>query len=448
MSAIVTRLIATGLLLVAANVAVADAQPPGQSESTNRYVDDAHGLTIDDLVALALEKAPSILASRARVEVARGDLVQAGLRPNPSASFEWRDEVGGVDNQSLVGMSWPLDLTRRDGRTNVARQQVVGAERIESDRERELAATVRRQAGHLLAAVRQLAVRESLSNAARQTRDLLAARAESGAGPPLDRDVGEVEWRRAEADLARQRAETDVALAELKALVGLPPESSLLLREGLEAMVGRGPVAGVPIELDAAAIARAMNTRPDVQAAESQIALAIARTDLLRREARPEVSVVGSYMRMDAGFPQFGLTAAGEPVPIRDVFHNVSFGAMVTVPWRNRQQGAIAASTAAETAARQEREALRLSVAAEIEAARVREEQARRVWEIYSGGLRDLALKNLEVTRESHRLGRATLVEVLAETRRYLEVETAYTDALLGILNARIALANALGVVR
>ena len=446
MRAIVIRVIATGLLLIAA--AVANAQPLGQRESTRRFVDDAHGLTIDDLVALALEKAPSILAARARVEAARGDLVQAGLRPNPSASFEWRDEVGGVDNQSLVGMSWPLDLTRRDGRTNVARQQVVGADRIEADRERQLAAMVRRQAGHLLAAVRQLDVRESLSNASRQTRDLLAARAESGAGPPLDRDVAEVEWRRAEADLARQRAETDVALAELKALVGLPPESSLLLREGLEAMVRRGPVAGVPIELDPAAIARAIAARPDLQAAESQIALAIARTDLLRREARPEVSVMGSYMRMDAGFPQFGLTAAGEPVPIRGVFHSVSFGAMVTVPLRNRQQGAIAASTAEEKAARQEHEALRLSVAAEIEAARVREEQARRVWEIYSGGLRDLALKNLEVTRESHQLGRATLVDVLAETRRYLEVETAYTDALLGILNARIALANALGVVR
>ena len=153
-------------------------------------------------------------------------------------------------------------------------------------------------------------------------------------------------------------------------------------------------------------------------------------------------------MRMDAGFSQFGLTAAGQPVPIRGVFHNLSFGAMVTLPWRNRQQGAIAASSAAETAARHEREALRLAVLAEIESARVREEQARRVWEIYSGGLRDLAVKNLDVTRESHRLGRATLVDVLAEMRRCLEIETAYTEALLGLLNARIALASALGVVR
>jgi cobalt-zinc-cadmium efflux system outer membrane protein len=239
-----------------------------------------------------------------------------------------------------------------------------------------------------------------------------------------------------------------VALTKLKALVGLPPESPLLLRENLEALVRRGPIPDVSIRVDAAAITRAIDTRPDVRAAESQIAIAIARTDLLRREARADVSLIGSYMRMDAGFPQLGLTATGQPVPIRDVFHNVSFGAMVTMPLRNRQQGAIAASTAAETAASHERDALRLTVSAEIEASRVREQEARRVLEVYSGGLRDLALKNLEVTRESHRLGRATLVEVLAETRRYLEVETAYTDALLGMLTARIALASALGVVR
>jgi outer membrane protein TolC len=121
---------------------------------------------------------------------------------------------------------------------------------------------------------------------------------------------------------------------------------------------------------------------------------------------------------------------------------------MVTLPWRNRQQGAIAASAAAETAARHALEAARLTAAAEIDAARIREQQARRVWEIYSGGLRDLAAQNLDVTRESHRLGRATLVDVLAETRRYLDVETAYTEALLEMLTARTVRASAMGGLR
>jgi len=198
----------------------------------------------------------------------------------------------------------------------------------------------------------------------------------------------------------------------------------------------------------ARADAAAIDARPDVRAADVQVALAAARTDLLKREAKPEVSVTGSYWRMDAGFPQLGVDPSGQLAPIRSLFHSVSIGAMVSVPWRNRQQGTIAASVAAEAAARHDREALRLSASAEIETARARDEQARAAWAIYAGGLRDLAAANLNVMRESHRLGRATLLEVLAETRRYLEVETACTEALLEVVNARIALASAHGVIR
>ena len=161
------------------------------------------------------------------------------------------------------------------------------------------------------------------------------------------------------------------------------------------------------------------------------------------------MNVTGSYMLMKSAFPQFGLSSAGQPTPIRGQFHNIAIGATFTVPWRNRQQGAIAASVAAEAATRHEREALRLAAVRRDRLPRAfAKQQARRVWEIYSGGLRDLAAHNLDVMQESQRLGRASLVDVLAETRRYLDVETACTDALLDLLNARIALARAIGVVR
>jgi len=440
-------MIAARWLFVAVSTVVLDAQGAGQVASAPRYLDDQRGLTIEELVALALTRAPSIRASRARVDVARGEFSQAGLRPSPTASVEWRDEVGGVDNQLMIGVAWPLDLSRQSGRTSVAQQQVAGGEQMQADAERLLAAGVRRQAGRLLAAVRQVDIRERIAAAARETRDLLAARAASGAGPPIERDVADVEWRRAEAELARQRGEVEVAAAELRALVGLPPGAPLQLRDTLDAVVRGGPI--VPVRAaDPTADASAIDTRPDVRAADAQVALASARSDLLKREAKPEVSVTGSYWRMDAGFPQLGVGTSGELRPIRGLFHSVAIGAMVSVPWRNRQQGAIAASVAAEAAARYDRDALRLSASAEIDAARARDEAARAAWAIYAGGLRDLAAANLEVMRESHRLGRATLLEVLAETRRYLEIETACTEALLEVVNARVALASAQGVIK
>ncbi len=60
-------------------------------------------------------------------------------------------------------------------------------------------------------------------------------------------------------------------------------------------------------------------------------------------------------------------------------------------------------------------------------------------------GVRDLARQNTDILLESYRLGRAPLSEVLAEQRRYLDVEAAYTSVLARAYQARVALRAALG---
>jgi outer membrane protein TolC len=168
---------------------------------------------------------------------------------------------------------------------------------------------------------------------------------------------------------------------------------------------------------------------------------------LARREGRLDVSLFGGYMRMDAGFPQLGLTASGDPTRIRGVFHNVSAGAMVTLPWLNRNQGAVAAADAERRAAEHEHASRLLAARADIAAARARDHEARRALAIYASGLRDVARRNLEVVRESYQLGRLSLFEVIGEQRRYLETEMAYTEALATALETRTALSRALGAM-
>jgi outer membrane protein TolC len=58
----------------------------------------------------------------------------------------------------------------------------------------------------------------------------------------------------------------------------------------------------------------------------------------------------------------------------------------------------------------------------------------------------DLAARNLGIVRESFDLGRGTLLDVIEEERRYLELESAYTAALREVIDARTALLRALGV--
>ena len=56
--------------------------------------------------------------------------------------------------------------------------------------------------------------------------------------------------------------------------------------------------------------------------------------------------------------------------------------------------------------------------------------------------------RNLDVVRETYELGRSTLTDVLAEQRRYLEIEMGYTDALRAAFDARTALKQARGDVK
>jgi cobalt-zinc-cadmium efflux system outer membrane protein len=74
-------------------------------------------------------------------------------------------------------------------------------------------------------------------------------------------------------------------------------------------------------------------------------------------------------------------------------------------------------------------------------------EQAQRTVSLYEDGIRPLARRNLDTVRETYQLGRATVFDVLAEQRRYLETERAYTEALSDAYASRVSLGRARGVI-
>ena len=90
-------------------------------------------------------------------------------------------------------------------------------------------------------------------------------------------------------------------------------------------------------------------------------------------------------------------------------------------------------------------EATQLTAAGEVAEARAWYDRARAAVSLYEEGLRPLAARNLETIRETYQLGRATIFDALAEQRRYLETERAYTGALSEAYSARVSLLRALG---
>ena len=420
------------------------AQEPStrQQAPTSPYIDPIGGLSLDDAIARALEREPSLRAARTQVDVAAGARTQAELRPNPSLSFSQQQEPGGTDNQTRIELQWPLDLYRKSGRVAVADREVDAAHQATANQERVLSASVRLKYGEALTAIRTLSVTEQLVSATGRQRALVASRVDQGAAPPLDRDMLRVEEQKLEADRRLQAGVVERRLVELKRLLGMPADVALTLRQSLEILVRESVATPTPHD------AQAITSRADVREAEARIHVAEAQIDRAQREGRADINLFGMYMRMDAGFPQQGFSSSGTLERVRGVFHYWSAGAMVTLPITNRNQGNVAVAEAERTGAAAQLEAARLTAQAEIAAARSRDEHATEALQAYSGDAITLARQNLDVVRQTYELGRGTLLDVLNEQRRYFDVERSFTDVLHEAYEARQTLKTALGEVR
>ena len=121
---------------------------------------------------------------------------------------------------------------------------------------------------------------------------------------------------------------------------------------------------------------------------------------------------------------------------------------VLTLFLRNRNQGAVASAQAQRTGAAARLNAAQLTAEAEIAAATALDERARNAVAIYRSGARDLARSNLSVVTQTYELGRGTVFDVMAEQRRYLDFEHAYSNALREAFDARTALRRALGDIR
>jgi cobalt-zinc-cadmium efflux system outer membrane protein len=395
---------------------------------------------VDDLVARALTDNPELQATQAEVDAAHGRLQQAGLRPNPMLDLGVQKNVTGPDNNLTASVIVPLDLNgRKAGRVGVATGELEIKRTQVADRARRLRADVRMKAGELLAAQRNLRFTEELVQVNRDALGLLQTRVRQGAAPPLDENLLRVEVNRLEASRRLQASQVEVRALEVKTLVGLGPEAPLALRDDLR-------LAPVPVDLHTG-LTHALAARADLLMARAEVAMDEAMIQKEKAEGRWDASVNVGYMRQDFGYDLRGLTASGSTQPITDVFHYVGAGVSITLPVRNQNQGNIAAALASTAAAQRRLAFVTLTIRQEVTAAFTRYDAAQRALDIYTQGVREVARQNLAVVRQTYTLGRATLLDVIAEQRRYIDVETGYTDAVKQVYDAAVDIERAVGTL-
>ena len=271
--------------------------------------------------------------------------------------------------------------------------------------------------------------------AAQRNFDLVAAQVEEGRRAPLERNIEAVELNRIRAMREDAEAAAEIALLDLRKLMGLR-RRDMRLRGTLD-------VAPDALPPQADAVSAALIRRTDLAGARAVEQLAAARGAQARSEGRVDADLMLGYQRMEAGFPFRAFDDAGMLMPIENRMNFFTFGVRLSLPVFDRKQGMVAAAKLEEEAAGKRREFGELVVRREVAAAYVKFNRSVRAEQIYRVGVRDQAARNLEVVRQMYELGSRNLLDYIGELRRFIEAESGYIDAQREAYMARIELLRA-----
>ncbi len=410
---------------------------PAGSLTQTRHIDQIGGVTADEAVRIALENNDELAAVRKEIDVARGMLRQARLKPNPGVEFNRREQIGGPDNETMIGVGLPLELGgRRKARVNVAEAELRLREDQVANSERVLAADVRTKFGEALAQTLKLNVIDGLIQSALQGFRLIQARVTEGKIAPLDEGMTAVEVNRLRSMRETESGKTEIAFFELKNMLGMGPEEQLRLKGSFDGLFAKPmPVAD--------AIRHALDTRPDLLAFRAAESLADAQIENAKAGGRIDARISADYLRNDMGFPVRGLNLNGDLVPVHSVFNSVRVGVTFELPVRNAKQGAIEAAVADADAAAKRRQFAELVVRREVASAFARYESSARAMEIFRVGAQSQANANLEVVRQTYEFGARNLIEYLVEQRRYLDIENEFIASQLAVYLAKVEIMRA-----
>ncbi|RVT52857.1 efflux transporter outer membrane subunit [Rubrivivax albus] len=303
--------------------APAPAGEPARVAATSPWQDFADP-ALAVLVAQALAQGTDVAAAQARLRQARAarDLSAAGLRPSvggsASARSSWVEGARRSESwQAGMDASWEVDLWG-GGQAGVrAAEATLQASALSLAQTRlvvaaEVAATLidlRTAQARQAIAARNLASQQ-------QTLQIVQWRAEAGLVTALDVAQARTAVDQTRAQLPALGASAQQALHALAVLTGQPP-AALQATLGAPASPVVQPLAATTPAL--AVPAEVLRRRPDVQAAERQLAAAAARVDQADAARLPSLNLGGSI-----GLSALSLGALGPGAGVASLLASVN----------------------------------------------------------------------------------------------------------------------------
>ncbi|MCI0619004.1 TolC family protein [bacterium] len=419
------------------------AQSVNQSDlSETAYLDTVNGLSIDDVVTLALQRNPDLLALKQRLAETQGLLKQAGLRPNPNLSGSITDgSIVGSDSEREYSIDYIHTFEmggKRDKRIQLVTIESELARYEIAEKERELTADTKTAYVEALTTIRKLKVLQQTFDLIQKTNDVTIQRVREGEAPALEQGLSTMELNRIQADLALEASTAQSQMFTLKALYAADLDDKLLLKGDWQFDESKVNLQGL--------VQQALTNRPDLLAARLQEKASDAQINLTKAEGVSDLNAFAGYGHSHSQFDQFGLDENGMPVPLTDRDNTLSAGISLNLPFFNRNQGNYQAAVARKEAARLRTKSLEKRIEQEVRSAISVYTASMNAVRTLSGTVVPQSEKNLEIVRATYELGELRFLDLIQEQRRALEIQNSYTEALKTYLLSVVQLENKTGL--
>ncbi|MGB8886875.1 MAG: TolC family protein [Candidatus Korobacteraceae bacterium] len=410
------------------------AAPPQTSGGAHRLTmpqNPSVVITLDQAIELAKKNNPSLQAQRTQIMQNKEQEVTANLRPNPALSWdaeylpifdphlfssEYMDNTAEFD----AGLGYLFERgQKRQHRLQAAKDFTSVTESQVLDAERDVVADTGQQFVAVLLAKSNYEFAEQLLKTYQQTVGVSQEQQKAGAISKSDLLKIQLQTLQFQTDVTTAKIAVLQALNSLRQLLGfdsVPRDYDV-----------SGSLAYEPINLTVDDLrARALNNRPDLQAAERSITAAQSQIGLAKANSKQDLNATFDYSHVNAS-------------------NLAAFYFSIPLPIFNRNQGEVARTYYALTQSKFLAEAARQQVLTDVKNGYENLLSSEEVIELYNGGYLQQAKQSLEIAQFAYQHGAASLLDFLDAERSYRATELSYRQSVAAYMSALEQLRAAVG---
>lgn len=397
-------------------------------------------LTLAQALDLAKKNNLELQALQKEAQSVEGDLMQAGLIPNPTLDLEQKSApfLGFREGEQGIFLSQELELGgKRSARLSAAQRAFEEAQLTLSDKGRQLRQQVRTAFYNAWIAQQRLTVLENIVGTQKKFLEVNEARVRLGAIPGLEVKLIKAEHLRSQQKLDEAGKEAQVTSASLFQLLGIPPDPKPVLQLP-------GSLVATRKDLDSLA-SEALEQRPDLKALQKTAEKAEAQIRLEKAQAFPNLTVGAGTVWDQVLIEGNEVTPGGiiSQIDHRDQLYQIRLS--LPLPLFNRNQGNILKAERLRESSLLKVQNLKRTIQTEVVSAWQKVLTSQKIHDRFEHELLPTVKSNLETIEKAYRLGGESILAVLQAQRTLLDTELDYLDNLRELGESMALLESAVG---